>query len=1643
MHSTEGVSLFLHNLIQSPLNTLLLSQCTSYLSKMEVAEILKLGAQYGLDGKLLADFLRDERAAARQKEKDEREHKAKEDLLKIEHDEAEARRHERQRERDEREKEREEHDKIREERQRERAHELEVLRLQQAAGTIENQDQDNRRQDATKSIKPKIPPFDESKEDIDAYLHRFERYATAQKWDKESWGTSLSALLKGESLNTYYRVPKEEQDNYDAIKKALLKRYRLTEKGFREKFRKAVPEYGETFSQFIVRLDMYLQRWIELSEIEQDFQGLKDLLLREQALNVATKDLQVFLQERKPANAQEMGVIAEQYLEVHGKLYDAWQAQSKSSKHQPDKKGKFSKSEDKADTKPEAKGATHEADKVKKTCFLCHRTGHYVKDCTFKKKKDNVAAMQAVIDEPELVTLENGWKVPVTVKDGIKYVKTKEGNMECALSLEKQINVPQVVGELVGHGLVNVVRDTGCTGVIVKKDLCPKGCFTNDNGSCTMVDGSVKVAPIVVVELDTPFYKGKVRAMAMSSPIFDVIIGNISGARDASNPDFKWKPKDEECVVVGNSSQVREEESAENCSPRRETGMFADVVNTSSHAEHGESSKLIVSSHQEHGELSSHKEHGEFSSHLRNGELIVSSHQEHGESSSHLRNGESSKLSSHCNENNDESCKLSSVVSENSQAKVGYKTRVDDGVISTEIQSDTVISAGVVTRAMSKVRGLKPLIVAQPELVRVDRKQLIDLQRQDHSLDKVRALVGNPVVQSRSWQERYFLDDHVLYREHTSSEKTGQRVTIQLVLPKLLREGVMEVAHDAILGGHLGTQKTVDRVQANFYWPGINGDIKRFCASCDKCQRTAPRGRTRRVPLGSTPIIDTPFTRVAVDLVGPLPVSNSGFRYILTLVDFATRYPEAVALKRIETVDVAEALVTIFSRVGLPREILHDQGAQFTGGLMEEIARLLSIKKLSTTPYHAMANGLVEKFNGVLKSMLKRMCEERPKDWDRYLPAVLFAYREVPQDSLGFSPFEMLYGRSVRGPMMLLRELWTGKDVDDDVKSTYQYVLELRERLEETCALAQDSLRKAKCRQKSYYDKKAQNRTFKAGDQVLLLLPTDNNKLIMQWKGPFDVLDRVAHNDYRIDVNGKEKIFHANMLKLYICREQDEDNIVATQALVTVQDEEEEQGAARDLMFCPIESTETWRDVKVNEKLDQVKSEEVWTLIEEFNSVFTDFPGKTDLLECHIDLVDDTPVRQRQYPVPFAIRESMRNEVEKMEKMGVIEESQSEYCSPSVIVRKPDSSHRYCIDFRRVNAISVLDSEPIPNQEAIIAKLGKCKYFTKIDLSKGFWQIPITAKDRHKTAFATERGLRQFVVMPFGLVNASSIFCRMMRKLLDGVENAESYIDDLIVFSDTWEKQIATLREIFTRLKRHRLTARPTKCLVGFSEIDFLGQKVGKGVVKPQKEKIRKILEIERPKTKKELRSLIGMISYQRKFVPLFADKAKPLTDMLGKGYPNKLKWNDDAENSFQTFKTILSSPPVLHLPKLEKTMILAVDSSGTGIGGVLMQEHEGHYAPLMYISRKLKPAETRYSAIERECLALVWAIKTLHSFLYGKEFILMSDHQPLKYLNSAKMNNSRVMRWALDLQVYRFVVKVIKGSENFVADYLSRCGSE
>ncbi|KAL8595294.1 hypothetical protein ACOMHN_020047 [Nucella lapillus] len=259
-------------------------------------------------------------------------------------------------------------------------------------------------------------------------------------------------------------------------------------------------------------------------------------------------------------------------------------------------------------------------------------------------------------------------------------------------------------------------------------------------------------------------------------------------------------------------------------------------------------------------------------------------------------------------------------------------------------------------------------------------------------------------------------------------------------------------------------------------------------------------------------------------------------RYALVMVDYATRYPEAIPLRDVTAKSVAEAAFEMWTQTGIPREVLTDNGSQFTSETMKEVFRLLAIKGLRTTPYHAQCNGLVERFNGTLKRMLRRLVQEQPQEWDRWIPALLFAYREVPQASTGFAPFELLYGRRVKGPMQILKELWTHPE-NEELKTAVEYVVDLRNKIAESCAIAQENLEAASRRYKRHFDLKTKKRKFQVGSKVLVLRPVKNNKLELAWKVPFVVIGKQGEADYQIRMGPKNKLFHANMLKQFVERE--------------------------------------------------------------------------------------------------------------------------------------------------------------------------------------------------------------------------------------------------------------------------------------------------------------------------------------------------------------------------------------------------------------------------------------------------------------------------------------------------------------------------
>jgi hypothetical protein len=345
----------------------------------------------------------------------------------------------------------------------------------------------------------------------------------------------------------------------------------------------------------------------------------------------------------------------------------------------------------------------------------------------------------------------------------------------------------------------------------------------------------------------------------------------------------------------------------------------------------------------------------------------------------------------------------------------------------------------------------------------------------------------------------------------------------------------------------------------------------------------------------------------------------------------------------------------------------------------------------------------------------------------------------------------------------------------------------------------------------------------------------------------------------------------------------------------------------------------------------------------------------------------------------------------------------------------------------------------MPTTEDIFAKLQKDVYFSKMDFSKGYWQIPVAKEDIPKTAFVTPEGNYHFLKMPFGMVNTTATFNKLMRKVLVSVQSVDNYVDDLLEHTISWEDHLSILETVFSRINLAKLTIKPSKCFFGYKDLAFVGHKVSTGTIQPHPDKFAEIQEALAPTTKRQVRSFIGLIGHYRRFVPNFSTIAVPLTDLTKNGLPNKVIWEDVQERSFQHLKSMLMQDPILRLPDFNKPFWLQVDASDTGIGAVLMQEYDGELFPISYASKKLLPRERAYSVIERECLALVWGINKFQTYLYGKEFVLQTDHQPLVYLDQCKVSNSRIMRWALFLQNYRFQIRARKGSDNVADDSLSR----
>ena len=455
--------------------------------------------------------------------------------------------------------------------------------------------------------------------------------------------------------------------------------------------------------------------------------------------------------------------------------------------------------------------------------------------------------------------------------------------------------------------------------------------------------------------------------------------------------------------------------------------------------------------------------------------------------------------------------------------------------------------------------------------------------------------------------------------------------------------------------------------------------------------------------------------------------------------------------------------------------------------------------------------------------------------------------------------------------------------------------------------------------------------------------------------------------------------------------------------------------------------------------MSEAQELELRALLAEHEELFTDVPGLCSVEEHQVKLTTDEPVRSKPYPMPYHVRKELRAEIDEMKRLGIIRESDSAYASPVVIVRKKDGSNRICVDYRRLNKVTVFDPEPMAQMSDVFQSLGKDQYFSKFDLSKGYYQLAVSPEDVHKTSFVIQDGKFEFLRMPFGMMNSGATLTRCLRTVLQGVENVHNFLDDVLVHSQTWEEHLEALKEVLGRFAKAGLTVKPSKCEIAAAQIDFLGHRIEKGRIAPHEDNVEKIKRAPRPRTKKEVRSFLGLTGFYRDHIADYAAKAVPLTDLTRNGKPNRVEWGESQERAYETLKTEIAKEPILHLPVWDEPFVLRTDASYRGLGACIMQEHFGKLYPVCYASRKLLERESRYAATEKECLAIVWAVKKFELYLRGAEFLLQTDCKALSYLGQAKFTNDRLMRYAMFLQDFKFRVRAIKGTENFGADFLSR----
>jgi len=562
----------------------------------------------------------------------------------------------------------------------------------------------------------------------------------------------------------------------------------------------------------------------------------------------------------------------------------------------------------------------------------------------------------------------------------------------------------------------------------------------------------------------------------------------------------------------------------------------------------------------------------------------------------------------------------------------------------------------------------------------------------------------------------------------------------------------------------------------------------------------------------------------------------------------------------------------------------------------------------------------------------------------------------------------------------------------------------------------------------------------------------------------------------------KENNLFINPINNFVCKMENDESFVRLIPLLknkekignplSVEDNEIKANDKNSILFCFINKDSINEEDNLNTNTDNNEEKEqpekekenlINTIIEQapekvkykFRSLLLEYKeilaisieelGKTKLLPHNIQLKENAkPIKQKCYRLSKNQAEALKGEIVKLVNNRLIEPSCSPWSSPVILVPKKNKKWRMCIDYRKLNNVTIKDAYSLPLIDDILFSIGKrVKIFTTIDLFSGFYQIPMNIEDIPKTSFTTMYGNYQFKVMPFGLCNAPGTFQREMNRIFFPLigKCIFVYIDDLIIFSSSLHDHILDLERVFKIIKENGLKINLAKCHFFKETVELLGHTISTKGISPIQEKTKVITGWQQPSNVTQLQSFLGTVGYYRKFIANFATIAKPLFRLLKKG--KQFSWGTEEQESFEELKLRLVTAPILSMPDFEEPFIIRTDASKCGVGGVLIQKDPlGQEKPIYYISRTLKPAENNYGITDLEGTAAAYCVKKFKAYISGSKFetMLFTDHKPLIGLFGNKETvNARQTRWVLLLSMLKVKVMYEPGKKNVIADALSR----